>query len=87
MNVTEMSFEDFEALFRPKPNPFHADTDLVETFGKELEHVKAQPLNHVWTLVCEGSDSWLISGFAFVNRMSYIITENPWTTQIQVDYS
>ena len=50
---------------------------MFETYGPELEFVKAQPPNQVWTCIEEDADGGLLSGFHFVNRLWYVVTEIP----------
>ena len=60
---------------------------MFETYGEEFAHVQAQDAENVWTVVLsdeeeeDGIDSvWYIcKGFHIVNRLGYIITEEPWT--------
>jgi hypothetical protein len=68
-----------------KPIKNHIDENaacdglMFETYGAEVEYVKKQPENTIWTLVdCEGS-LYLCSGWHFVNRMNYFITSVPYT--------
>ena len=80
------SFEQFEAKYRPIANTL-ADPNghcyMYETYGEELEQVKKQSPYNVWTLVSAGDDWVIMSGWHFVNRMGYFITEVAWdeTTQ------
>ena len=79
-----ISEEQFYETYKPVKNPFNAnaswDGSMLETFGRELAHVqevfKFAP-NTVWTVLdCDGA---LVvgSGFHYVNRVGYIITEVP----------
>ncbi len=82
---TNISEEEFLERYRPLPN--HLDDNasfdfgdggcLYETYGAELEYVRAQPKNRVWTII-EGEGSPVIaSGFHFVNRLGYVLTAKP----------
>jgi len=67
------SIDDYLPLFRE-------DNSMVfETYGEDLEFVRIQKDNHVWTLV-DGDDgeSIIVAGYHFVNRVHYIITLKPW---------
>lgn len=79
-----ISADLFESKFKPMQN--HIDNNasyegaMFETFGAELEYVwevhKTSP-NRVWT-VCDGDNGPFIgSGFDYVNRLGFIITEIP----------
>ena len=82
-----MTGEEFEK-FRPIKNPHgdHGwDGTLWETYGAELNFVRNQHENKVWTLVEEDGVMFIISGFHFVNRVGYFVTEKPWTKQCHVN--
>lgn len=53
---------------------------LFETYGPELKYVQSMiDKNRVWTLV--DGDNYrevVVAGYAFVNRIGYFITEEPW---------
>lgn len=79
-----ISEESFFATYKPEPNPFDAEApwngSMLETFGPELEYVKAALAatpDKVWTVLdCDGS-LIVSSGYHHVNRVGYIITEVP----------
>ena len=52
---------------------------LFETYGRELEFVKAQPADRIWTWVenGRGNGTTVCSGFHFVNRIGYFISKTP----------
>jgi hypothetical protein len=53
---------------------------MFDTYGPELEFVKSQPDNKIWTWVDgDNGGSVLTTGFHFCNRIGYLITETPWT--------
>jgi hypothetical protein len=55
---------------------------MYETFGEELEYVKAQPNKRIWTIVdTDGDDLIVIAGFHFVNRLGYLITDEEWSDE------
>lgn len=50
----------------------------LATYGKDLEIVRNYDLDYVWTVVDGESDAqWIVPGFHFVNRVCYLVTENP----------
>lgn len=55
-----------------------------ETYGDDWEHIKSLDEHHVWTLIDGDGKSVLISGRAFINRLSYYVTEIPWTGDVEV---
>jgi hypothetical protein len=51
---------------------------MFETYGKELEFVKAQDPNRIWTY-CDGDNSgtYIFQGMRIVNRIGYFVTTVP----------
>ncbi len=92
-NFIEMDFDEWVETYKPITN--HIDTNasfdglMFETYGDEVEFVKAQDENRIW-MYGDGDDggSYLWSGWGFVNRIGYFITEVPFpantTIQVQV---
>jgi len=60
---------------------------MFETYGEEVEFVKSQDPSKIW-MYGDGDDggSYIWSGWGFVNRIGYFITEVPFpdNTTIQV---
>lgn len=51
---------------------------LLETFGGELLLVQQTDPRHVWTLIAgDDNNCYIVNGYHHVNRINYIITENP----------
>lgn len=92
-NFIEMDFDEWADTYKPITN--HIDTNasfggwMFETYGDEVEFVKAQDENRIW-MYGDGDDggSYLWSGWGFVNRIGYFITEVPFpdntTIQVQI---
>ena len=67
---------------------------MYETFGEEVEYIrslcKEGKGNLVWTIVdCDG-ELVIQSGYWFVNRIGYIVTEKPWEEEgvhVEEDWS
>jgi len=77
-----------------KPQQNHLDDNasfngwMYETYGEEVDHVfkLAQTTKTVWTIVEGDEDSiFYCSGFRYVNRLGFIITENPYEGDVQVE--
>lgn len=69
--------------FRPIKNHLNAnapDGIMFETFGAELDFVRAQPAEKVWTIT-DGDNGGLYigTGYSLVNRMGYLVTERSWS--------
>jgi len=78
----QMSFEQWCELYRPVANelcqgaPY--DGLMFETYGAEQEHVRRQDSACIWTLVQAEDELIILSGWHFVNRLGYFVTERPW---------
>ena len=78
--MTEAEFYD---QFKLTPNHIEPNAPfngcMFETFGEELKFVQSHVhTNRVWTVTeCDGE--WVVgAGYHFVNRIGYLITEQPW---------
>jgi len=95
-NFIEMDFDDWCDTYKPIKN--HIDNnasfngEMFETYGDEVAFVKEQPEDRIW-MYGDGDDggSYIWSGWGFVNRLGYFITEVPCpsntTIQIRVSYN
>jgi hypothetical protein len=96
-NFIEMTFDEWEATYKPITN--HIDKNasfqdedgnglMFETYGDEVEFVKSQSPDKIW-MYGDGDDGegHIWSGWGFVNRIGYFITEVPCPvdTEIQVN--
>jgi hypothetical protein len=92
----EMDFDDWCDTYKPITN--HIDNNasfdgaMFETYGDEVAFVKEQPEDRIW-MYGDGDDggSYIWSGWGFVNRLGYFITEVPCppdtTIQIRVSFN
>ena len=75
-----MTYDEWFDTYRPITNP-HADNGfsqtLFETFGEELEQVRAADPACVWTWLEEDGVQWIGDGYHYVNRLGHFITEVP----------
>jgi len=87
--------DEFDEKFKPKQNHLAEDAPftgaMYETYGKELEYILTlandpEQVHHVWTII-EGDtcDLYYVPGYHLVNRLGYLVTEEPWTEQYQPD--
>jgi hypothetical protein len=78
-----IDWHSFEKQYKPQRNPYDKNASfdgyLMETYGEEMDLVHQAPTSHVWTVVDseESDDLLLISGYHYVNRIGYILTELP----------
>lgn len=74
-----------ESQFWSEYNPIknHIDDNasldglMFETYGDELDFVKSQPDNLIWTYCDDGETAFLSSGYHLVNRLGYLIASKP----------
>ena len=89
----EMTEEEWFNTYKPIKNNLvessSFDDHMFETYGEEVEFVKAQDENRIWMLG-DGDDGgmYIWNGWGFVNRIGYFVTEVPCppdtTIQVQV---
>jgi hypothetical protein len=85
--LIEMTEEEFDRQYPLLKNHLNPDAGwvygegpgcLFETYGEELEFVRQQDPQTIWTLVDgDDGDQYLLSGFHFVNRIGYLISTLP----------
>ena len=93
----ELTEEEWFDTFKPLPNLIDPDASfsdgengyMFETYGPELNFVKAQDLNRIWTY-CDGDvdGTYIFQGMRIVNRIGYFVTTVPFDAnkdyQIQI---
>ena len=93
-NFIEMTEDEWFDTYKPIKNHIDVtasfDGHMFETYGDELEFVKAQEENRIW-MYGDGDDggSYIWNGWHIVNRIGYFITDVPCpeNTTIQVKIS
>ena len=87
--LIELTFDEWLETYKPITN--HIDTNasfqdesgngiMFETYGEEVEFVKSMNPNKIW-MYGSGDDggTYIWSGWGFVNRLGYFITEVPFS--------
>jgi len=65
--------------FKPIKNKLRKNDELMyETYGEEVDYVRAIDPKYVWTYVDGDMCSLIVAGYSYVNRIGYYITEIPW---------
>ena len=84
MNNWEDQLDAWEAKYQPIQNHITKNgDDKFETYGEEELFVRNTDPKRVWTIV-EGDESlWVIAGFHIVDRLGYLITQTPWTSDAE----
>ena len=85
-----LDIDEFDKKYEPIENHFADDEAIMhfETYGEELEFVKEQNENNIWTIVEEEDDDnlYLISGFSSETTIGYIVTKVPFKEKTKVLY-
>jgi hypothetical protein len=90
----ELDYDEWVDTYKPIPNNIDTNASfdgmMFETYGDEVAFVKKADPAHIWTYG-DGDDggSYVWSGWSFVNRIGYFITEVPCPadTTIQIKIS
>jgi len=81
------TWEEFVAKHKPVTTPITEDAPydgcMYETFGEELEIVKKHANEQIFTLVEADGYTYACPGFHFVNRVGYLLVEQPWKPEEQ----
>lgn len=81
-----MRYSKWIATYEPIKNHVTANTavdgHVFLPSGSDLDFVRSQPIEHVWTFIVSDEGSrpiWLIAdGFHRVNAMGYLVTRKPY---------
>lgn len=83
-NQVTMTTDEWQAKYKPIQNHFDENASwggiMFETYGEEYDYVisvNEKSPDRVWTIVDDGDKSWVTSGWHYVNRLGYVITELP----------
>jgi hypothetical protein len=83
-----LTWKEFEEQFKPIKNHFSKDPDetMFETYGEEVDFVLTKDTeNKVWTYADGDYCSYVSSGYHYVNRIGYYITEVPYEEDTQYE--
>lgn len=76
-----LSFENWEKKYKPIHNPRSKDNIFFCTHTEEdIKFLKENQVDdslNIWTLVDGGNECWIDSGWRWIDRMEYLITEIP----------
>ena len=83
----ELTEDEWFNTYKPIKNHLETnssfDDHMFETYGSEVEFVKSQDNDKIWMLG-DGDDGgmYIWSGWGFVNRIGYFVTEVPFPDNI-----
>lgn len=88
--MRQISENEFDTQFTTVKN--HLDDNasfggcLFETYGTELDYVfeKSKITKNVWTYIEGDEGLYIVTGFHRVNRLGFLITDEPYTEEIEV---
>ena len=90
-NFIEMTFEEADEQFKFMVNNYDENASfdglMFETYGDEVEYVKSISPDRIWTYGDgDSGNSYIWSGWHFINRLGYFISEKPFppNTDIQI---
>lgn len=75
------NYDEWEKFYVPIPSS--PTWNMFETYGHEVELVGVVGFRHVWTMIEEDGNMFIINGMGYVNRIGYFITKNPWSRNLQ----
>lgn len=77
-----MNYDEWVSYYRPYTNHLdeHASFEgkMFETYGAEVEYVKAFDYNRVWTFISDAYGDRIEPGLRVVDRLGYFLTDEPW---------
>ena len=79
--MNNMTYEEWEAKYKPIPNHITGECCSFETYGDELDFVMSQKPEHIWTEIDGDNGVYIVDGYHYVNRIQYFVCEVPWTDE------
>lgn len=87
----ELTEDEFWEQYKPVQNHLVGDCSfdgcMFETYGEEVQYVLSKIDEQiVWTILdgSEDDNLYIVSGYHLVNRLGYLITEKPYTKEIEI---
>jgi hypothetical protein len=89
-----MTYEQWIETYKPMHNHIAEydagfDDTMFETYGDErnfIQELRATAPDTIWTLVTGDNNDWfIISGFHYVNRLGYFVSQVPFTHHMEID--
>lgn len=81
--MQQLTEDEFDSRFTVVPDPVTGDTIRPSDQG-----LAESSRNNLWTIVegDAGEDLYAVSGWHYVNRIGYIVTEEPWDDDTQAEW-
>lgn len=91
-DIKRMTEDEFYEKFNPVKNHLNDNASfdgcMFETFGEEIKYVfeLSKKEKRVWTIIeGENNSLYYITGFHYVNRLGFLVTEEPYEEEIEVE--
>ena len=87
IKLTEDQFDEQFTIQENHISGNEAFGGMYETYGLELDYIfnLAKKENRVWTIIEGDEGMYYVSGFHLVNRLGFIVTEEEYQEEIEVE--
>lgn len=80
MKNNKLTIKQWRELYQTIVNT--NDSIDFETYGEDLDFIRSQNNNHVWTeVLCDDEETYIVPGYHLVNRLMYFVTKKPWSDE------
>jgi hypothetical protein len=85
---TNLTYDEWVEQYSPYLGPTESGNEagLFETYGKDLEFISKNHDSLIWTLVDTGGSLIILNGYHFIDRVNYMFSAKPWSTDVVVEY-
>lgn len=81
VDYIELSYDAWRERFKPIQNPFDPNADfhgcLLDISAIEKHHIVTADPQRLWTLIDGNGDEFIASGWHFIDRTGWFLTEVP----------
>ena len=78
--TTEMTDLEFEERYQSID---HTTLGSESESWCDWEHLKGVPENRIWTVTEADGSAFVTAGLAYVNRIYYVVTTEPWVSGVE----
>lgn len=74
-----LSFDEFDEQYEVEDNPFNEDSQMLTLDEEgEKEYLNSKNENHIWTVIYDDDETYIVPGIRVVNKVGFYITSKPW---------
>lgn len=74
-----LSFDEFDEQYEIEDNPFDEDSQMLTLEDDdEEEYLDSKDENHIWTVIYDDDETYIVPGIRVVNKVGFYITNKPW---------